>query len=222
MIVVKQYATLNSMSLSIYSFLMANCNVTVIVLLCAVFLHSNKKQNQRTKFQFPLFNGRFQTNSTMNIEFIKQELTFKTARSSGPGGQNVNKVETKVELRFDVAGSRFLSEIEKQMVQENLANRINAEGILLLTNQTSRSQLDNKEAAIADFEKLILQATTPPKKRKKVKPLTADREKRLSTKKRDSEKKSLRSKVSFQKERDLCFFNENADRTIRPASCSLG
>ncbi len=158
----------------------------------------------------------------MNIELIKQEITFKTARSSGPGGQNVNKVETKVELRFDVPNSRFLSEVEKQMVLTNLANRINAEGVLLLTNQTSRSQLDNKETAISDFEKMMLEATTPPKKRKKVKPLTADREKRLSTKKRDSEKKSLRSKVSFQKERDLCFFNENAIRTFHPSFCSFG
>lgn len=109
----------------------------------------------------------------------------------------MNKVETKVELRFDVQNSRVLEEAEKQLILTNLSNRINAEGILLLTNQTSRSQLDNKEAVIAEFCRLLEQATTPPKKRKKVKPLTADREKRLSTKKRDSEKKSLRSKVSL-------------------------
>ena len=133
----------------------------------------------------------------MNLEQLRQELTFKTARSSGPGGQNVNKVETKVELRFDVSNSRILDETEKQMVLTNLTNRINADGVLLLTNQTSRSQLDNKEAVIAEFFRLIELATTPPKKRKKVKPLTADREKRLSIKKQVSEKKSLRSKVTL-------------------------
>lgn len=147
----------------------------------------------------------------MNLEQLKQEVTFKTSRSSGPGGQNVNKVETKVELRFDVPNSRFLEEPEKQLVLTNLASRITNDGILLIISQATRSQLENKEAAWEEFCRLMEQAAEPPKKRKKVKPLTANREERLSKKKQVSEKKSARQKVTLRQESDLCFFSKTRE-----------
>ena len=118
----------------------------------------------------------------------------------------MNKVETKVELRFDLANSLALDEAEKHLAATRLENRLTKDGILIITNQTTRSQLDNKEAATEEFFRLLEWATTPPKKRKKVKPLTANREVRLSRKRLHSEKKSMRQKVSFWEEGDLCFF----------------
>ena len=131
----------------------------------------------------------------MEAEKLIQELKFRTSRSSGAGGQHVNKVETKVELLFNLEESNALSKEEKDNARKRLAKKINKAGILILSSQKTRSQLANKEIVIEEFLKLMERAVKPPKKRKKVKPLTADREKRLSKKKRQSEKKAARKKV---------------------------
>ena len=122
------------------------------------------------------------------------ELVFSASRSSGPGGQNVNKVSTKMELRFRVEGSALLSAEEKEMVMEKLGSRINKEGELLLVSQSGRTQLTNKEFVIGKFYALLTKALTPRKKRKPTRPSRAAREKRLEDKRMLSEKKEQRSK----------------------------
>lgn len=122
------------------------------------------------------------------------EFIFRSSRSSGPGGQNVNKVSTKIELRFNVLHSILLSEAEKEMLLDKLKSKINNEGVLIIVSQQSRSQLKNKENAVEKLYRLIEKALTPPKERK---PTTTPRhikEKRLEAKQRLSEKKELRKK----------------------------
>ena len=128
-------------------------------------------------------------------DLILNELVFKAVRSSGSGGQNVNKVSTKVELRFDVEHSEFLTGDEKARIFKKLKNRISNEGILIISSDTERTQLRNKKNAIAIFFDLLEQALKKPKKRKKTKPTRASKEKRLKEKKVQSEKKQLRKGI---------------------------
>jgi len=125
------------------------------------------------------------------------EFTFKTSRSSGKGGQNVNKVSSKVELNFDIAQSELLSDAEKQFLLKKIHNRINKNGILQIIVQSERSQLQNKEAAVKKFHQLLTECFKEKKKRIATAPNKTSKEKRIKGKKIKSEKKNLRSKKYF-------------------------
>lgn len=120
------------------------------------------------------------------------ELTFKTSRSSGAGGQNVNKVETSVTVMWKVSSSEFFSEEEKELISQKLKNRINLEGILQITVSDSRTQLQNRKIAVERITELVDKSLIKPKPRKATKPSKAQIEKRLDTKKKISEKKDNR------------------------------
>lgn len=128
----------------------------------------------------------------MPIKDFKDELIISASRSSGPGGQNVNKVNTKVEVRLNIAGSYLLSDDEKALVFEKLANKINKQGELIVTSQSERTQLQNKEKAIEKLNLLIANALKIEKVRKKSKIPKFLKEKRLKDKKLKSEKKDKR------------------------------
>ena len=122
------------------------------------------------------------------------ELVFTMSRSSGPGGQNVNKVNTKVTLKFDVVNSSVLTLEQKELIAKKLATRMTKEGVLILTAQEKRSQMQNKEAVVFKLDQLLTKAFAHRKARKATKPSKAAQHARIKAKKHRSEKKLWRSK----------------------------
>jgi ribosome-associated protein len=128
---------------------------------------------------------------------LSKEFEFITSRSSGPGGQNVNKVNSKVELRFSVFDSNILTQEEKDIIFKKLYHHISNQGILSVTAQTERSQILNKEIAIQKFYQWIELALKPVKPRRKTRPTRASKEKRLADKQQHAQKKESRRKLDF-------------------------
>lgn len=131
-------------------------------------------------------------------EALIKELQFKAIRSSGSGGQHVNKVSSKIELLFNLPNSLVLKEEQKTLIHKNLQNRLTKEGVLILQCQESRSQHKNKEIVIARFLELIKQSLILPKKRKKTKIPKVANKKRLEGKRNLSEKKANRKKPEIE------------------------
>jgi ribosome-associated protein len=133
----------------------------------------------------------------MDKSIIASEFFFKAVRSSGAGGQNVNKAASKVVLSFDLINSKGLKEEEKTLLQTKIATKLTQDGILILTSEEDRSQLKNKEKVIKKCFKLLENALVIPKERKETKISRAVKEKRLNSKKVMSVLKQNRKKPNF-------------------------
>jgi ribosome-associated protein len=137
---------------------------------------------------------------TDEISISEEELKFKFVRSSGPGGQNVNKVSTAVQLRFDVVGSSTLPSDIRSRLMTLAGNRVTENGVLVIDAQQYSSQSQNRQAAIERLVDLIKQASIPPKVRRKTKPSAGAMQRRVESKRRRGEVKQLRKPLNdFEK-----------------------
>jgi len=128
---------------------------------------------------------------------LHPELQFQFARSGGKGGQNVNKVATKAELYFDIPASALLTEAEKEVLLNKLANKLTTEGVLVLYHQTERTQLANREKVVQKFNQLIQKAFEKEKPRRATKPTKASKEERIKGKQLRGQVKEGRKKIDF-------------------------
>ena len=131
----------------------------------------------------------------VDSELLKPELQFQTARSGGPGGQHANKVETKVQVRFNVDQSTLLTTLEREMLKARFANKLTQEGELIVAADSKRSQLQNKTLALKKLDRLLAKAFQKKKPRKPTQPTKASKKKRLKDKKFQGEKKELRKRI---------------------------
>ena len=134
----------------------------------------------------------------MQIDIIYKEIKYKATKSSGPGGQHVNKTATKVEASFDLLNSKGLSHSEKERLLVKLSSKLNSENILILTSSQTRSQLKNKKIVTQKLLHLLEEHLKVAKTRKKTKPSKSSIEKRLQSKKRKAQKKVSRKKLGFE------------------------